>query len=162
MDMEERRLNSPPVLSQEEIGKTRRKKNLTGRVECGQERVCAVAVDKCKVALIPKHNPVFTFRYCRNSYITRRYCLLKSYSLLQSWKRFFYYICSLHSATECSGKTGRKWQLEGADEKQIFIWLLAWRIPCLAIMIHGIFQHLPRKKETQPAWGWQSQYRHCS
>lgn len=144
------------------LGKQEERKNLTGRVQCVQVCVCAAAVDKCKVAATPKDNPVFIFRYCRNSYITQRYRLLKLHSLLQSWQRFFYYICSLHSATEFSGKIGRKWQLEGADEKWIFIRLLSWRISYLAIMIHGISQHLPRKKETQPAWGWQSQSRHCS
>lgn len=85
------------------------KKNLTGRAQCVQVCVCALAVDKCKVAAIPKDNPVFTFRYCRKSYITQRYCLLKSCTLLQSQQRFFYYIFSRHSATEFSGKIGRKW-----------------------------------------------------
>lgn len=161
MDREGHRLDSPSVLSQEAIGKTRRKRNLTGRVQCVQVCVCAVAVDKCKAAATPKDNLVVTFRYCKNSYIAQRYCLWKPYTLLQSWQRVFYYICSLHSSIEFSGKVGRKWQLEGADEEWI-IRLLSWRIPYLVIMIHVIPQHLPRKKETQPAWGWQTQSRHCS
>lgn len=71
------------------LGKQEGRKNLTGRVQCVQVCVCAVAVDKCKVAATPKDNPVFIFRYCRNSYITQRYRLLKLHSLLQSWQRFF-------------------------------------------------------------------------
>lgn len=72
MHTEGQGLSGPLIFSQEEIGKTRRKKpmNLTEGTQC--MRVCAVVVAKCKVAATIKGNPDFIFRYCQNSYITQR------------------------------------------------------------------------------------------
>lgn len=154
---------APQYCFKRKLGKQKGKKNLTGRVQCVLVCVCGVAVDKCKMTATPKDNPVFTFRYCRKQLHHSEVLPFKTLQSSTKLAKVFYYICSLPSPTDFSGKTGRKWQLERADEKWFFIKLISWRIPYLAIMTHGVIsQQLPRKKKTQPAWGWQTQCRHCS
>lgn len=113
------RLNSPLIFSQVEIGKIRKKnqESYSMSIVCACVYLCTVVIATCKLAATLRNNPDFTFRYYQNSYITQRYYLLNPHTLLQSWQKFFNYICSLHSAT-----VSRK------EREKMITWRRSWKV----------------------------------